>query len=184
MAGFSAGGFTSLAAAGGHVDLLRFRAFCVANLDDGVCRPQKEFAVDPTQAEALLARADMAAVVARACGDLSLPGVKAAFVMAPALVQSLTSESLRRIDIPVAIVLGDADTVAPPKSNGEVAATLIPGAQIEILPGVGHYDFLADCTPDGDAHVPVCPTRRPRDPTHQAAIRIGLALFDKTIGPP
>jgi predicted dienelactone hydrolase len=159
-------------------------AFCEAHPDDGVCRPQREFAVDPTQTRTFLARPDMAAQIVRSHKDLSLLGVKAAFVMSPAIVQSFTPESLKRIAVPVAVVLGDADTVAPPLTNGEVAASLIPGSQIQILPGVGHYDFLSDCTPDGDTYVPVCPTRLPRDPTHQVAINNALALFGRTIGPP
>ena len=184
VAGFSAGGFTSLATVGGRVDVARLLAFCDAHPDDGVCRPQKEFAVEPSQARAFLARPDMVAQAERSHRELGLAGVKAAFVMSPAIIQSFTPESLKRIAVPVAIVLGDADTVAPPQTNGEVAAVLIPGARIQILPGVGHYDFLSDCTHDGDTYVPVCPTRLPRDPTHQAAIGKALALFGGTIGPP
>ena len=48
--------------------------------------------------------------------------------MAPGIVQSLDPESLKRMRLPVAILLGDADKVAPPATNGEVAAALIPGA--------------------------------------------------------
>src|ERR1700728_5266212 len=49
------------------------------------------------------------------------------------------------------ILLGDADKVAPPATNGEVAAALIPGAKLTTMQHVGHYDFLAECTPAGDA---------------------------------
>jgi predicted dienelactone hydrolase len=45
VAGFSAGGFTALVAAGARVDPPRFLQFCLANPDDGVCRPQLEFTV-------------------------------------------------------------------------------------------------------------------------------------------
>ena len=86
--------------------------------------------------------------------------------------------------VPVSIILGDADPVAPPATNGEVAAAAIPGAQIKILPGVGHYDFLPECTSAGDATVPVCPTKIPRAATHKAAIDDALAFFGKTLGEP
>jgi pimeloyl-ACP methyl ester carboxylesterase len=84
--------------------------------------------------------------------------------------------------VPVRIVLGDADKVAPPATNGEVAAGLIPGAKLTVLPHVGHYDFLAECTPAGNATVPVCPTEVPRTETHKTAIDEALAFFDATLG--
>jgi hypothetical protein len=41
-AGFSAGGYTALVAAGARPDPDHFYAFCAENPDDGVCRPQME----------------------------------------------------------------------------------------------------------------------------------------------
>jgi predicted dienelactone hydrolase len=181
-AGFSAGGFTSLVEAGARVDFDRFLKFCDAHPDDGVCAPQKEFQFARSDAEAFFAQPAGASELAHAKDDLSVPGVKAAFVMAPAIVQALDPESLKKMRTPVAIVLGDADKVAPPRTNGEVAAALIPGAKLTVLPHVGHYDFLAECTPAGDAVVPVCPTDVPRAATHKAAIHGALALFGATLG--
>ena len=148
-AGFSAGGFTTLVEAGARVDFDRFLQFCDAHPDDGICAPQKEFQFSHADAEAFFAQPAGAAALAHAKDDLSIPGVKAAFVMAPGIVQSLDPESLRRMRLPVAILLGDADKVAPPATNGKVAAALIPGARLTVLPHVGHYDFLAECTPSG-----------------------------------
>jgi predicted dienelactone hydrolase len=181
-AGFSAGGFTSLVEAGARVDFDRFLKFCDAHPDDGICAPQREFQFPRSAAEALFAQPAGAAALAHAKDDLSIPAVKAAFVMAPAIIQSLDPESLKTMRAPVAILLGDADKVAPPATNGEVAATLIPGAKLTVLPRVGHYDFLSECTPAGDAVVPVCPTDVPRATTHKAAIDGALALFGATLG--
>ncbi len=181
-AGFSAGGFTSLVEAGARVDFDRFLKFCDAHPDDGICAPQREFQFPRSAAEALLAQPAGAAALAHAKDDLSIPGVKAAFVMAPAIIQSLDPESLKTMRPQVAILLGDADKVAPPATNGEVAAALIPGAKLTVLPRVGHYDFLSECTPAGDAVVPVCPTDVPRAATHKAAIDGALALFGATLG--
>ncbi len=180
-AGFSAGGFTTLVEAGARVDFARFLKFCDAHPDDGICAPQKEFQFSRSDAETFFAEPAGASELAHAKDDLSIPGVRAAFVMAPGIVQSLDPESLKRMRLPVAILLGDADKVAPPATNGEVAAALIPGARLTVLPHVGHYDFLAECTPAGDAAVPVCPTDVPRALTHQAAIDDALALFDATL---
>ncbi len=181
VAGFSAGGFTSLVEAGAHVDVARFRKFCAAHPDDGVCAPQKEFTFSRADAEAFLARPEVAPALAQSTADNSIPGVKAAFVMAPALVQSLDPESLKAMTVPVMILLGDADKVAPPATNGEVAAADIPGARLIVLPHVGHYDFLAQCTTAGDAVVAVCPTAVPRSATHRSAIEDALAFFDAAI---
>lgn len=184
VSGFSAGGFTGLAAAGARVDVQRFRAFCVANPSDGICAPQKEFAVSRAQAAQFLGSPEAADELARSREDLSIEGVKAVFVMAPAIVQSLDPASLSRLSLPVDIIAGDADEVANPKTNAQVAAAAIPGARITLLPGVGHYDFLSECTPAGDKAVPVCPTKVPRSETHKAAIDEALLFFGKTLGAP
>jgi pimeloyl-ACP methyl ester carboxylesterase len=102
--------------------------------------------------------------------------------MAPALVQSLDPDSLKAMRPPVSILLGDADKVAPPATNGQVAAALIPGAKLTALPHVGHYDFLAECTSAGNDTIPVCPTEVPRAATHEAAIDEAVAFFDATLG--
>jgi predicted dienelactone hydrolase len=181
VAGFSAGGFTSIAATGARVDVRRFRAFCDANPTDGICMPQKEFAVTPAQVDAALAAPALAAEVGHASDDHGIPGVRAAFTMAPAIIQAFTPESLSANHIPIAIILGDADPVAPPATNGLVAAKLLPHAELKVLPGVGHYDFLATCTPAGVAQIPVCADKVPQDATHQAAIDMALAFFAKTL---
>jgi predicted dienelactone hydrolase len=184
VAGFSAGGFTALISAGAKVDMNRFLAFCRKHPDDGVCAPQKEFAVTIDEAQAALASPHLAAEAAHAGDDHTIPAVKAAFAMAPAIVQALPPEGLLRMKVPVAIVLGGDDPVAPPETNGLFAAKAIPHAQLKVLPGVGHYDFLATCTPEGQAEVPICKDKVPQDKTHKAAIDMAVSFFDKTLGKP
>ena len=181
VAGFSAGGFTALVSAGAHVDIARFQAFCLAHPTDGVCAPQKEFALSLDEARRTLALPEIAPEAARAGEDHAIPGVRAAFAIAPAIVQALPPEGLARIRPPVAIILGDADPVAPPATNGLVAAKAIPNAELKLLPGVGHYDFLATCTPAGMAVVPFCTAKVPQDETHGAAIERALAFFARTL---
>ena len=143
VSGFSAGGFTSLASAGAQVDMNRFQAFCRAHPTDGVCAPQKEFALSMDDAQKALASPELAPEAARAGDDHAIPGVRAAFAIAPAIVQALPPEGLAKMKVPVAIILGDADPVAPPETNGLVAAKAIPHAELKVLPGVGHYAFLS-----------------------------------------
>jgi predicted dienelactone hydrolase len=181
VAGLSAGGFTTLVAAGARVDPPRFIRFCMAHPDDGVCRPQREFTVTREDRTKALAIPEVAAEAAHAGDDHALPSVRAAFAIAPALVQALDPDSLTHMRVPVHIMLGDADTVAPPISNGLVAAAAIPNAELERLPGVGHYDFLAACTDAGRAAIPLCKTDVPQADTHRRAITAAVTFFDRNL---
>jgi len=173
VAGFSAGGFTAIAATGARADPARLQAFCVANPADGICRPQKEFPLSTEQMLAAAQSPDLAPEVAHAGDDHSIPGVRAAFAIAPAIIQGVDPASLKADATPVAIILGDADPVAPPATNGLVAAKNLPHAELKVLPGVGHYDFLSTCA-----------NELPQGPTHQAAIAMALAFFARTLGAP
>jgi predicted dienelactone hydrolase len=184
VSGFSAGGFTALVSAGARVDMNRLVAFCRTHPTDGVCAPQKEFQVSLDDAQKAMAAPELAAEAAHAGDDHTIPGVRAAFAIAPAIVQALPPEGLARIKVPVAIILGDADPVAPPATNGLVAAKAIPAAEVKVLPGVGHYDFLSACTPAGRAVVAVCAVKVSQDDSHLAAIDMALAFFRRTLGPP
>jgi len=144
VAGFSAGGFTALVAAGARVDRSHFAQFCAANPDDGVCRPQQEFAVTPEEFAKALKPPEVAAEVAHAGDDHSIPYARAVFAMAPALVQALDPTSLAQMSTPVAIVLGDADTVAPPTTNGLVVAKAIHGRSWSSFPA---SDTMISCLP-------------------------------------
>jgi predicted dienelactone hydrolase len=67
--------------------------------------------------------------------------IKAVFALAPAIGNGFTREGLSNISIPVQIVVGDADIIAPKKSNAEHYSKDIPSARpLIILPGErGHY---------------------------------------------
>jgi predicted dienelactone hydrolase len=183
VAGMSAGGFTALVAAGARVDMDRFVALCRAH-PTGDCKPQKELPLTLADFDRTLAAPELAGTVAHARDDHRIPQVRAAFAMAPAIVRGLPSDGLRHIRVPVAIILGDADPVAPPATNGLVAARLIPHAELKVLPGVGHYDWLATCTPEGVAALDICADKVPQDATHAAAIDMALAFFARTLGVP
>jgi predicted dienelactone hydrolase len=184
VAGFATGGLNALVAAGARVDPARLRRFCTAHADDGMCKPQPEFPVTADQAAEALAAPDLAADAARAGDDRSIRGVSAVFAIAPAFVQALDPASLDAIDKPVAIMLGQADTVAAPNTNGGAAARAIPRAQLTVLPGVGHYDFVAACSPEGRANLTICRSPLPQGPTHMRTLETALAFFGKTLGRP
>jgi predicted dienelactone hydrolase len=184
-AGFSLGGFTALAAAGAQVNPDLFIAFCKRQPDDAICKPQKEFPVTMAQAEQAYASPELAPEVAHARDDHSIPEVRAAFAIAPAIAQAFEPASLRSLRTPVAILLGDSDTVAPPNTNGGLAARMIPGAEFRVLPSVGHYDFLSVCTPAAMSAVPLCADLKVQQQgTHQEALKMAFQFFVRTLGRP
>lgn len=179
LAGFSAGGFTALVLGGARPAPQRLLAFCKANPDDGVCRPQVEFPVDAKQRDALLADPAYADAIRHAGNAPNIPHVKAIVVMAPAVIQGLDPASLKKLATPVSILLGDQDSVAPPDSNGKAAAALLPNARLDVLPGVGHYDFLATCTADGPADL--CGAARHQTVAHMAAVAAAIRAFGEAL---
>ena len=184
VAGFSLGGFTSLVEIGARPDLDQLVAFCDGPRRDAICDPQIEYKDDFREMPKVLAEPGMEALAAERTADLGDPRVKAAFVIAPAVIQGIRFESLRTIRKPVAIALGDADTVAPPKTNGELAASLIPGATIDVLPGVRHYDFLPDCGPGASVLPAAYCAESPgvsRQAAHDRVTREAISFFDRTL---
>jgi hypothetical protein len=59
---------------------------------------------------------------------------------------------------------------------------MIPGAVLDRLAGVGHYDFLSACTENGRVLVPVCKTAVPQADTHRRAIMAAEAFFGRQLG--
>jgi predicted dienelactone hydrolase len=182
VAGFSAGGYTSLVAAGAQVQPSRLLQFCHANPDDAMCRPQLEFAVTQQDYEREIERPVIRAAFAHAGDDHTIGHIRAVFVMAPALIQSLQPASLRALRAPVQIVLGDDDEVAPPATNGVVAAQLIPDAVLTRFAGVTHYDFLATCTDEGRTARPYCRQANRQDDVHRLTIDAARTFFEQQLG--
>jgi predicted dienelactone hydrolase len=183
-AGFSAGGFTALLLGGARADPEHLVTFCRTHPDDGVCLPQLEFRVTEADRDRALQDPQVAAAQAHAHDDHSAVAVKAIFVMAPALVQAVDPQSLEGLRQPTWIVAGGADTVAPPATNAEVAARLIPRAQLEMVPHAGHYAFLSTCTPAAVASGRVCALAGPQEPAHRLAIEKAGELFARYLTRP
>jgi predicted dienelactone hydrolase len=183
-AGFSAGGFTALVLGGARADPEHLVTFCHGHPDDGICRPQLEFSVTETDRDRALQDPQVAAAEAKAHDDHSLAAVKAVFAMAPALVQALDPQSLESLRRPTWIVAGDADTVAPPTTNAEVAARLIPSVRLDMVPQAGHYAFLSTCTPAAVSTVRMCALTGPQEPAHRLAIERAEELFGRYLVSP
>ena len=182
VGGFSLGGYTAIEVAGGVTSLLQFRAFCATALDDIDCKSPPERAGLRDQA-ATLARSDPAYAAALNDAGKSYrdPRVHAVFAMAPALGPAVTTDSLRAIGIPVAIVAGEGDQVVGTKTSAETYAAHMPHAELTVLRGpVGHYVFVDGCTDAGRqtaASICVDAPGVDRDTIHRKTLALALAFF-------
>lgn len=115
------------------------------------------------------------------------PRIRAVFAIAPAVARAFTPESLEKIAIPVEIVAGAADPIAPPATNAQFFATNIRNAQLTILPGgVGHYTFLDVGTDAGKKQMPQFFVDNPgvdREAVHEQAAGMAADFFDKELAP-
>ena len=185
VAGFALGGYASLLTVGARSDFSHFAAFCDGPDRDAMCDTHLEYPLDYRRRAEVLARPGLEALAAGERSDLADPRIKALFLVAPAFMAALDPASLSRIPVPVGIVLGAADPVAPPATTGQLVARLIPGARLRVLPGVGHYDFLSVCGPGGFRVVaPLCVdgAGATRAQTHTVTEAEGIAFFDAALG--
>ena len=115
------------------------------------------------------------------------PRIRAVFAIAPAVGQAFTPESLQKITIPVAIVVGRADHIAPVANNAQFFATNIRNAKLTILPGhVGHYTFLDVGTEAGKKQLPQLFVDNPgidREAVHNQVGQMAAEFFDKELVP-
>jgi len=100
--------------------------------------------------------------------------------MAPGPAPSFTPESLGAISIPVAIVTGSADEIAPSASGAEALGKAIPHATVKLFPRAGHFVFFGTCTAVGRLVIgAVCrdPDGTDRDAVHAETTRLALDFF-------
>ena len=69
--------------------------------------------------------------------------MRAAFAIAPAVIDSMSAVGVEKIGIPIRIVVGESDENAPAEANARILALHAPKAELRILEDVGHYTFLS-----------------------------------------
>ncbi len=179
--GFSLGGYTVLGLAGARTDLDRLQAFCAGANADGTCEPQGEYP-DAAQDFADMLEDDpaLAAAFERAGDDYGDPRIDRIVTIAPAIGQAFSSEALSVINLPVLIIVGSEDDVAPATTNAAHIGAHLSSGRLEILEGAGHYVFLAQCTARGRRHVPACvdPDGVDRGDVHQRVISAVIDFLD------
>jgi predicted dienelactone hydrolase len=137
-AGFSIGGYTVIALAGGKLDLKTLDAF--TKTPEGI----KEITLP--EFPNLASQIDDKAVELsfKNSPDLKDKRIKAFFAICPAIGQGFIRKSqLARVTAPMYIVGSQSDSIAPVKTNAMVFHKLIPKSELLIIPGkTGHYIFL------------------------------------------
>ena len=182
-AGFSLGGYTVISAAGGEFSPLAFRTFCGSPRRDYTCEPQPEFHDAPRLFEELRKTDPVVQESLRHAGDsFRDKRIKRVFAIAPALGGGFTKAGLDKVKVPVLIVVGQADKVAPPATNAQRYADLIKGARVTILPGeIGHYTFLAECNSHGKAVLDICRDGKTVDRAamHRQVAQLAFEFFEQ-----
>lgn len=130
--GFSAGGYTVLAAAGAVPDAGRVTDHCREDPEEFIC--QVGMGSEITQSAKRFAP----------MGDARIGAVAA---LAPGLSFAFTPDSLSGIGIPVMLWSGAADDRVPEATNAAYLSAHLPQAQTVTVPDAGHFAFLAPCNP-------------------------------------
>ena len=184
-AGFSIGGYTVLELAGARTDQERFLKACRTDPTLHKCVvPEMKSMGDPEQMLAKV-RASSAESMARGGASYRDARVRAVFAIAPAVGQAFDPEGFREVTIPVAMVVGAADPIAPVATNAGRFLALMPNAHLIVLPGgVAHYTFLDTCTDAGKAKLGVyCGDAAgvDREKVHAAVSAMAVKFFDKSL---
>lgn len=183
-AGFSIGGYTVLALGGARADISVITDLCKKQPDTPVCHvPEMKEMGTPEQ---MLAAVRKTSGVSLARSDESYldPRVHAVFAIAPAVGMTLTHDSLRSMKVPVEIVVGAADPIAPPKDNADLVRSQIRRAKESVLPNVAHYTFLDTCTAAGKQQLGVfCddPAGVDRDTVHAEVADLAVGFFEREL---
>lgn len=182
--GYSLGGYTVVALAGGITDLARFSEFCAGKERDSTCDPQPEYPEAEEDFKSLVGE-DAAALdsLARQSDSFRDERISSFVVLAPALIQALSTESLQAIEAPFLVVSGTNDAMAPAATNSDRLLSLLPNATNLEVDGAGHYVFLNSCTLKGRMFVSVCrdPVGVSRVRTHREISKAVAVYFRRTL---
>ena len=146
IVGFSLGGYTALSSIGGITDKALFTEFCQSPNKDFTCNAQAEFSDIDKEFNKVKNSVRVKESLLREHDSFKIDVIKAAFVLAPAVIQAIRKESLQKIDVPISVVVGSIDQVAPAKTNGQRVSKLMGNSEYSELEKVGHYTFLSNCT--------------------------------------
>ena len=186
VAGFSAGGYTSLMIVGAVPQFRRFIDFCNRYPNDkDVCGEAKKLTAEAqSHRQTLEQMMDGVESQLTRWGNTADPRVKAAFVMAP-LSLIFDEAGTAKIDHPVFLYYGQNDHVLRPSANAEHIRPLMKTlVAVKMVPLADHWVFLDPCSPElaKDAKE-ICsdPPGVDRVKVHQQIQADALAFFRRTL---
>ncbi len=183
--GFSLGGYTTIAALGGRSDTRLFEAFCKSTKRDFTCEPQKEFPNMYSEFAEVRDTPQVERSLDRHNDDYRVSLFKAGYVIAPAVLQIFTPESLAAIKLPVSITVGSQDKTTPANTNAKWLHEKISGSLYKEIHNAGHYTFLAECGTGGKKILPhLCDDHQSidRGSIHQQVSSDAVTFFDQVFG--
>jgi predicted dienelactone hydrolase len=173
--GFSAGGFTALAAIGGAPDLSLVRPHCLTHENAFECGVIKRGgAADPPGG--LPARSFFT-------GDAR---IKAAVIVAPALGFAFGREGLKNVSVPVQLWRAEFDHILPNPDYAQAVRDALPQPpEYHVVANADHFDFLAPCSAQLQKFAPDICVERPgfdRSAFHQQFDAEVVRFFEQTLG--
>jgi predicted dienelactone hydrolase len=185
VAGFSLGGYTALATVGARLAYQQWKTFCASQPAEPTCNLPPEASFSMADVQRLLDHDDrVKEAVSHSHESFREARIRAAFAIAPVLGPAMTKASLAEVEVPVRIIVGSKDDQALPDVNARPIASAIPNAELEILPHVTHYTFLARCNLLGKV-VARSPCTDPdgidREEVHRKVGADALQFFNRTL---
>ncbi|WP_235835299.1 alpha/beta hydrolase family protein [Piscinibacter terrae] len=188
MAGFSLGGYTTLATIGVRLSQKQWQDFCAeASPDNPNCKLPPEIASKYSMDDVnrLLTQDErMKKELERMGNSFRDPRIRSAYAIAPVLGPAYVKDSVAGIQVPLRIVVGTADDQAIPETTAKPVAALVPKAQLQLLPGVTHYAFLSTCTMVGRTVArQICsdPEGVDRSAVHRQVGADAVQFFERTL---
>ncbi len=156
-AGYSLGGYTMTALAGGQTSLARLADFCKSANRDATCGNQPEFPEAEKLFDAMLDEDPSLRVrLAEHARSFADPRIKSFVLIAPAQAQAFSDDSLLKISAPLLVIAGDADAIAPAATNAKRIADKVRNSRMETIRGAQHHSFLDECAPKARRWVVAC----------------------------
>ena len=169
--GYSAGGETALILAGAQPDLDRLRRSCQERPEDrDACTTKGELIADRDDLE-----------------PAADPRIRALLLMAP-LSLMFGRQTLADVHVPVLLYSGENDSLVFPDKNADALARKLPvEPEFKVIPGAGHFVFMAPCNDEQMAAMPgLCTDAQgvDREDIHRDLIYEAGRFFGKTLQPP
>jgi len=181
-AGFSIGGYTVLELAGARTDIDALFQRCRTNDDSAACHVPEMRGMGSNDDILRAVRKTSGESLARSGESFRDPRIRAVFAIAPAESFTQTAESLRQVRLPVEIVVGADDPIAPARDNADYLRANIRGARETVLPHVTHYTFLDTCTAQGvDKLATYCADSVQRDAVHAEVAEMAVGFFYRAL---